>query len=652
MKNRFFILTALFCIGASSLFGAESRALSQDARADEAYRAKNYFTAIEYYKAALQENPHYVDALYGLSLTYFTLNEYTEALKYISRARKIDVHDTSLMVLEGRIYTALGKFSEALKTFKYSLVKEPNNTEAELGLAELYVAEGDVLDAVGIYSKTLRYLPDDRRTLLSLIVILDKEGKFREADKYVSHILRLYPNNSVVQYTAAEHYILEGKTDQIEAHAAAAVALDGKNQKAVLLLTQLYIRQKHYAEAAVLLQKVLKIQRDEPLVWYMLGEVYRLEKNTASALQSYAIAVALDGNDELLRMALENFVIENTSPDSLMREKYARYHFNNGRELEERNYLSKAREEYRRGLLIAPHSDTGWLLYAHLLKQSGYMSRYLSILEEVAKDKPHDTELQDKIEIYKSLLVNTVASRWKIDQFAIAKSVTAVGIYSSKQDSSSHFNAGYYINRSLRNLLQGSERITIAGIGENLDFADAFNDARKNNCTYFLMLSSAEDSHTFSVHVKLFHGKTGALLREFSLYRTGNNRITSALSRVSDTVISMIPLQGKILKMKFDTALVNIGLSDGIKKGDTFFIANNFVYPVDKAHLLGEIKITGVDDLVSEGTVKKYTFFNLINPGDAVVPDKKHDTPSGKGTTVQTQSPPSGDMYKTIRTLP
>jgi len=39
----------------------------------------------------------------------------------------------------------------------------------------------------------------------------------------------------------------------------------------------------------------------------------------------------------------------------------------------------------------------------------------------------------------------------------------------------------------------------------------------------------------------------------------------------------------------------------------------------DPALLLGEVEITKTDDLVSEGILTKYSFFDLINPGDSLI---------------------------------
>ncbi len=663
MKNKtaIFLLILLWGIVLDAVCAERNEALKNNALADEAYRAQNYYSAIEYYKASLQINPEYTDALYGLSRTYFKLNEYREALKYLLEARKIDAYETSYMVLEGRIDTALGRYADALRLFQNSLKTEPNNTAAELGMAELFVAEGDILNALKIYNKTLKYLPDDRRTLLSLVIILDEKGRFSEADKYVSHLLRLYPNDSMVQYTAASHFLAEGKTDQIEVHAAAAVALDKNNQKAVLLLTKLYVRQQRYEEAALKLQQVLKNKRDQPLVWYMLAEVYRMEKDNTKALQSYAIAVHLDADDELLRIALENFIISHTSPNDRVRDRYAEYHFKNGQELENRNYLRRAKEEYRRGLIIAPHSDKGWLLYARLLKRSGYRSRYLSILKQIFKNRPHDRELKDKIEIYESLLSRTVASKWKINQFEIEKPGVSLGVYSSSRNMLSYINADYYINCYVKDLLQGTDRISVSSIGEKLKFAEAFNKARKKGCNYFMILTSKNGESTFSLSAKLYHGKTGALLKSFSLYRTGNDRVVSALMKLSSSVQALIPLEGKIIQRKFNTALIDLGLSDGIAKGTVFhivdpaykpFINERFAYVVDKDHILGEITVTAVDDLVAEGTIKKDTFFDRINTGDILIPVRKGKKTATKEAPVSETNTPPSDIYKTILTLP
>ncbi len=645
------------------IFGSEVPALKNIKFAGEAFREKNYYTAIEYYKASLQSNPEFINALYGLSLTYFRLNEFEESLKYLLKARKIDKNETSLLVLQGRIFTALGRFNEAFPLFNEALQREPNNIDAKIGRAELFVAEGNIIDAIRIYNETLLYFPDNKRTLLSLIIILDSRGRYSEADPYVSHLLRMFPNDSIVQYTAARHFQAENLPDRIEKYAEAAVVLDKNNKDAVLLLAKIYVNQKRYSDAEILLQKVLKVNRSQPLVWYMLAEVYRLDKRNDKALQAYSIALSLQPEDEIIRIALESFIEDTKSPDDPVRKKYADFHFRNGKELETKDYIDKAREEYRRGLFIAPHSASGWLLYANLIKKEGYVSRYLSILKEVEKIDSHSRDLKDNIEIYQSLISNTVASKWKVNQFEVQKQDVKIGIYSGIRNdfgNTAYFNADYYINRYLKNLLLGAERIDVIDLGEKKAFSEAFNLARKSKCDYFLMVDSTGINENFSLSADLYHGKTGALLKKFSIYRTGNGKVSSALKKLSDSIQALIPLSGKIIKRITNKVLINLGRADGIKPGMVFSIVEpgyNFIlddqfrYNIPQSHLLGEIKVDAVDDLISEGVVKKYTFFDLINVGNDIVvkseqkKSSKEELPVDKGST-------SSEMYKTILTLP
>lgn len=664
MLNRKAVAIVYFSfISVLMIYGSEVPALKNIKIAREAFREKDYYTAIEYYKASLQSNPRFTNALYGLSLTYFRLNQFEESLKYILKARKIDKNETSLMVLQGRIYTALGRFNEAFPLFTEALQREPNNVDAKIGRAELFVAEGNIIDAISIYNNTLLNFPDNKRTLLSLIIILDSRGLYSKADPYVSHLLRMFPNDSVVQYTAARHFQAENLPDRIEKYAEAAVALDKNNKDAVLLLSKIYVKQKRYSDAEVLLQKVLKVNRSQPLVWYMLAEVYRLDKRNNKALQAYSIALSLQPEDEIIRIAFEAFIEDTKLPNDPVRKKYADFHFQKGKELETKDYIDKAREEYRRGLFIAPHSASGWLLYANLVKKEGYISRYLSILKEVEKIDPNSRDLKDNIEIYQSLISNTVASKWKINQFEVQKQNVKIGIYSGVRndfENTAYFNADYYINRNLKNLLLGAERVDVINLGEKKAFSESFKLARRNKCDYFLMVDSSGNNMNFSLSADLYHGKTGALLKKFSIYRTGNGKVSSALQKLSDSMQALIPLSGKIIKRSADKVLVNLGRIDGIKPGMVFSIVEsgyNFIlddqfrYNIPESHLLGEVKIDAVDDLVSEGVVKKYTFFDLINVGNDIIIKSEHKKsskeqhPAGYGEI-------SSEMYKTILTLP
>ncbi len=662
MKNKTILIFIFIILSFFNTYGAGNDAVVSLNKAVESFKRGDYYRAVEYYKTTLSINPNYVDAMYGLAGTYMKLGEFKEAYIYIKKARVLDKYSVKLRIMEGRILTSLGKFNEAESIIESVLTEEPNNREGRAGLAELYIAEGDYLNAIEIYNSMLQYAPDDRRTLLSLIIILDSKGLYGKSDKYVEKTLRLFPENSTVQYTAAKHFLQEGNTARVESHARAAVSLDPENKEAVLLLTKLLMNQERYSEAATLLESILKNDRAQPSLWYMLGETYRLSGNSKEALRSYSIGVGIAGNDEIIRIALENCIVKYTDVKDPVRKRYSDYHFEMGKSFEDKNYLRKAKFEYRRGLYIDPHSEKGWLLYADLLKTEGFTAKYVSILRETAKNGIPDTDLLDRIEIYESMMEDTVSYRWKINQFEIEKPVFRIMLYSTdEQYPASYYNCGFYVNSYLGRILTGNERIEVLNLSEIHKYSDAFNAARRNNTDYFVKISPAEKNNVFEVDVKVYSSRTGTLLKSFSVFRTGNNRLSNALERVSYNINSIIPLRGTLLKREFNNVLIDLGSADGVSAGKVFYITkpseklvigDDFNFRVNKDDIIGEVKVVAVDDLVSEGAISKYGFFDMITPGDFIFlkdPDKK-EIESDKQKPENTGSVSS--LYKTILTIP
>jgi len=76
--------------------------------------------------------------------------------------------------------------------------------------------------------------------------------------------------------------------------------------------------------------------------------------------------------------------------------------------------------------------------------------------------------------------------------------------------------------------------------------------------------------------------------------------------------------------------LLDVGDFQGVAPDDRFRVIrgenleladNQFALKYDRRYILGYIDISDVDDLLSVGIVNTDQFFDLINPGDAVIPE-------------------------------
>ncbi|MCK5675341.1 MAG: hypothetical protein KAH95_18305, partial [Spirochaetales bacterium] len=177
---------------------------------------------------------------------------------------------------------------------------------------------------------------------------------------------------------------------------------------------------------------------------------------------------------------------------------------------------------------------------------------------------------------------------------------------------------------------------------------------------YFIMFDFIDTDRSFSLEAKIYHSGTGSLLSTLALFRTGNKKIILSLNKLSQIVSDSLPVWSKIIDRKANRILLNSGKVQGTEIGDIFYIIrtedlsikkDSISLDFDPGLLLGEVEITKTDDLISEGKLKKYNFFDFINPGDSLI--KKTDTmESPKVEETKVKNSFSFEVYKSIISIP
>ncbi len=656
------IVSVIILIFLSSFVTAETIPLTMmQKEAETALIENDYYHSIAVFMEILEKNPSYFDARLGISEAYLLLEEYEEALGHILKAISLDKSSIDAKIIYGRILTGQGEYAEARALYMIILEKELNNMSALLSLAELEVAEGNILTALDLYKNALAKSPGDRRALISSIILFDSINKIEISETYVDQVLILYPENAYVNYIAAKHFYESDNINTALEYAARSFDIDSENPDTIFLLSLIYISMEKYDRAVVLIENSLNITRSNSEIWYLLGEVYLKLGNIDKSIYCYATAIRYSSQYELPRIALENTIIENKSIDDPVRSKYADYHFFRGVEFIDRNYSIQARNEFRRGLLIDPHSNKGKELYAGLIKTEGYLNKYLSLLKSIATEKPDDMNLADEVEIYQSIISATVSEEWDIDQFIIDVPKYNIELFLDKASIAYNtYNEGFHLGSYLIHILHGFENIESNFNIIPSDFSNAFKTARENGSDYFIMFSFKDTKRSFSANAGIYHSGTGSLLREIPVFKTGNQKISLSLQTLSRTLSESLPVWSEIIERKFNRVLLNVGNIQGTTPGDIFLVIRKGDFNLKKDSLgldfnpellLGEVEITKTDDLVSEGTLKKYHFFDLINPGDYLIKKNESMDLSENDKNLINQNLPV-DLYKSIISIP
>jgi tetratricopeptide (TPR) repeat protein len=591
---------------------------------------EDFELAVEKYKEALSLNPVYLEPLVGLAQAFLQLEEYDEALVFVTRARSLDRNNQDLAVLEGRIRIGLGDVPAARILFSRALSAQPNNVEAQLGMAEASIAEGKPKNALAQYTKTLKLAPESTKALLSIAMLFDESGDQASAGTYYELALKSHASDPGVQLASASWYAAMGNPALGEKHAQTALSLKPGWERAQLVLGGIFLLEGRYPDAISILRTVVTSHRDDAGAWYSLGLAYRKSGDAAGAIASLGSALHARPDDEVARIAQENTAIESLPMDDAQRKAMAVFHVTQGQAFEDRSFLEKALAEYRRALILDPTSRDARVAYARIYKSLGFPGKYLSELQVLARLGVKDTFVSDEIERLTSVLADSVSRAWGYDQYNLDRTRYTVPVFTiAAANRLTHSLAADDLARFYATLLGRFDSLSVPDIPTAVGgFDQAFRTARSAGDDYFALFTVDETDRSFSATVDLYLARTGARIASFAASRTGNDRVRDSLLKLAGQVADLMQPRGTLMVRKFSQGAIDLGTFQGLKKGDALVIvrkggvrlqadAPGITY--DEKDVVGDFKLSAVDESVSEGTVSYRGYFDYVNAGDHVV---------------------------------
>ncbi len=607
----------------------------------EALEGDRLYEAVEAFSEAVAANPGYADAHIGLARAYGRLGELDQALGHAERARELAPLDSESLNTLAEIRIDLGNLDGARELYDAVLRRQPNNREARLGLAELSVATGNFDEAVQRYETVRRGAPRNRRALLSLALLWEQRGDRTVAERYLDLALRYHSDSAPVHLEAARYYLRRGSPQGARRHARIALQIRPDLPEARRVLASVAYSQGDYATARQAAEELLSENQRDETAWYIHSLAqYRLD-DVEGALQSYRTALRLVPDAELLRLAFEDVLLD-LPTDHEARSEAASYHFEEGRYFQEQNLFGRARAAYRRGLLLDPFAVDGRVAFAELFRFRGLEAKYLNELEVIASlasEVPRD--IQDRIEVYSSLLEESVSAEWGVDQFTISREPLEIALYIPDMEGvSPRPEESRILAEALRRELLGYEMIDVPGepvlVGT---FAEAFDDARGSETDYFLMLDFESSDRAVALAAGVYVARTGTEVARVRVGRTGVDRIARTLISFGEDFVAGLPLAGTILERQGTRLLINLGEIHGLTEETTLLVvrpesvilaSEEPVYTFPDSEILGTATVSRLDDLVAEATLAEPGLFDLVRGGDRVVLDEDRQPPPGE----------------------
>lgn len=246
-----------------------------------AMRKANLRKELEYFEAAIQEEPRFANALGSLSLTYANPSVRSIVPESLAKARSRELASRALEIDSTlpSAHTALGN------------------------VAFLY--EWDWAGALRSYERALSHNPNHIGAYLYYGQLLAAVGRHAEAQEVARRLLRLEPGGGGVQASVSLMFYHGRKLDEAIKHGRLGVEMEPTNANARLFLSRSLLASHRYAELAkVLRQWALLTSRIDPATAERLGHQMGDRRRIAEArriLDGLTEATAPGGGTGLAR---------------------------------------------------------------------------------------------------------------------------------------------------------------------------------------------------------------------------------------------------------------------------------------------------------------------------------------------------------------
>ena len=291
------------------------------------FAAKNFRSAEEAFRKALEINPKLASARVGLAQLYVFTGNQEKAEAELIRATQEDPENESLLHLLGLFYSRVEKINEFEKIYLELVKKKPNSLIARKRLAELYISKGQLKQAQFYTDEILRARPGDpdghffRGRLRLLNNELQKAAEdfaittqnaprmapgfyylgivqlsLMQVDNSKKNLLKaieLRPNWLLPRVAIAQLYAASGDTKLALEQSELVLKAQPQNDLMLTVSGAAHLRRGEADKALTLFRKAKALNPKSHAVRMNMGTAYMAKKQYADAIKEYEEILAL-----------------------------------------------------------------------------------------------------------------------------------------------------------------------------------------------------------------------------------------------------------------------------------------------------------------------------------------------------------------------
>ncbi len=396
-----------------------------------AEETKDYYSASQFYNAALQKYPDSYEIRFSLAEVYYRMQKFSEVLQVL---KPISPQDINVLSLRAVCFRSLGNNQEAEKAYLQVIDVDSLNQAALTFLASEYRRLNQLDSLVWIYERLVKIASDNFRLWSELGQLQNQQGKFdfsklsflkslelsRVRDNLLSFIglaesyrrlnqadsasiiyqeaVELDPNNSYLNREMASYYSEIDSLNLAIQYAEKLTRLEPHNISALRFLALIYIRADSIFQAEDILKSLVNSGDNEPGNFFYLGRIAIMRQDYESAREYMTILTQLadtliDGWLDLgfvYRMQNDSTKSLNVYKSGLQFVKYkedsVRLMFAIGATLERNNKVKEASETFEKLLYLDPQNSQSLNYLGYMLADRGEKLDYAHDLIKKALD--------------------------------------------------------------------------------------------------------------------------------------------------------------------------------------------------------------------------------------------------------------------------
>ena len=284
-------------------------------------RKGHFEKAIFYLNKAIENDPNSSFLQKELAGLYLRLQNPDKALKILEKIIKTDTNNIDSLILYGKLKQTLKDNESAKKTYEKIIKKDPLQKEIYLRLGSIYMDEENLDNAFRVYEQLVQFFPGSYVGFFFLGKIYSETGDLKQAEKSFLKTLKLEPDLEEPRFELINIYETQGKEKKIIRIYKDILEIDPDNIRASMGLGYYYYNIGRLESSEKILSMLGKKSINNPEITRTLIQLYIDQKNYAGAI------IIIEG---LLKGVPENsdlHYIAGVAFDGIKDEKMMLYHF-------------------------------------------------------------------------------------------------------------------------------------------------------------------------------------------------------------------------------------------------------------------------------------------------------------------------------------